>query len=232
LDRPVIAQTNLQLLAQMQAQGYDESALLLAHQAYLYTTVSANGLYRGSGKPFVCHLVGVASIVSHCAASPMLISAALLHASYQERVYRDLPGGLNACRLDIEKRFGGECDRLVQGYQQLERDESNRASRRTPPEIPLDPQIELLALADQLEDLVDCGPALHGLVSDGPDIRGSAAWRLLRAEGSVPGYAERARVSGHAWLAEAFENWLARNRRCAFPHAIRTGATTSVSSFG
>lgn len=222
----MIAQTNPQLLLQLQRQAYPDSALVAVQRAYLLALGLADGLYRGCGKPFVCHLVGTASIVAHCGAPVSVIVAALLHASYQPRVIRDAPGGLSACRERIAAVFGPACEKLVYGYQFKDEsapdavdDAADRAS------------VTLLHLADGLEDLIDCAPMLHGTEFDGADVRGSAGWRLAQAAQTVPAAALRARALGYAWLAQQLEQWLARNQQCRLPTAVRTGALTSVSSF-
>lgn len=216
-----IAQTHLQLLQQLHELGYPDSALLIVQRAYLLAVGHADGLYRGSGKPFVCHLVGTASIVAHCAEPVTTIAAALLHASYQERVIRDAPGGLAACRERIADEFGASCEELVHAYQ--------LATAPSSEDAPADVRVELLHLADDLEDLIDCAPMLHGGEGDNAEVRGSAAWRLQRAENTVPAAARRARELGHDWLAQQLEYWLARNQQCRLPTSVRTGALSSYS---
>jgi hypothetical protein len=58
------AQTNLQLFHQLRNAGYDEADLVCIHQAYQLACQVFTGFFRGSGKPFIAHLVGTASILA------------------------------------------------------------------------------------------------------------------------------------------------------------------------
>ena len=76
------AQTNLQLYAQLFAAGFEESDVVSVKTAYDFSTELFSTMLRPSGKPFICHTVGVASILATEGASLELIRAALVHAAY------------------------------------------------------------------------------------------------------------------------------------------------------
>ena len=58
------AQTNLQLLSQMQDAGYAAAEVDRVRAAYAAVLPLFAAHFRGSGKPFLAHLVGTASILA------------------------------------------------------------------------------------------------------------------------------------------------------------------------
>ena len=57
------AQTNIQLFDQLQHEGYTEDELNVIRDTYALATRLFTGLFRPSGKTFVAHAVGIASIL-------------------------------------------------------------------------------------------------------------------------------------------------------------------------
>ena len=76
------AQTNLQLYAQMLRAAYPETDVDRVRAAYEFALPLFAGAYRGSGKPFIAHLVGTASILVSIRARMPVVVAGLLHAVY------------------------------------------------------------------------------------------------------------------------------------------------------
>ena len=76
------AQTNLQLYRQLAERGYPTSEIASVARAYELGLRLFPGTYRGSGKPFLAHLVGTASILSTLQARMPVIAAGLLHSVY------------------------------------------------------------------------------------------------------------------------------------------------------
>jgi (p)ppGpp synthase/HD superfamily hydrolase len=58
------AQTNVQLFTQLRSEGYPETERELARDAYEFSIRLFTGLYLPSGKAFIDHLVGTASILA------------------------------------------------------------------------------------------------------------------------------------------------------------------------
>jgi (p)ppGpp synthase/HD superfamily hydrolase len=74
------AQTNIQLYRQLDAEGYAAADVETVARAHEVALRLFPGIYRGSGKPFIAHLVGTASVlVSLRARNPVVITG-LLHA--------------------------------------------------------------------------------------------------------------------------------------------------------
>ena len=83
VDIRSIAQTNIALYRQMHELGYSDDGLALIRRSYSLAAKLFTSQYRATEKPFVCHLVGTASIMAQLKASPVLVSVGLLHAAYQ-----------------------------------------------------------------------------------------------------------------------------------------------------
>ena len=111
------AQTNLQLYNQMIAAGYPESALLMIKQGYSLALRLFAARCRGNEKPFICHLVGTASILVACDAEPIIVAAGLLHAAYSQGDFAD--GGKKLSRHNrqrVAEAVGNEVETLVAEY--------------------------------------------------------------------------------------------------------------------
>ncbi|NJP21002.1 MAG: hypothetical protein HC763_20665 [Hydrococcus sp. CRU_1_1] len=80
----VYAQTNIQLFNQLRDRGYSNAELQEIFNAYQLTIELFTGQFRASGKTFIAHLVGTASILTHLRVSSKLIAAGLLHAAYSQ----------------------------------------------------------------------------------------------------------------------------------------------------
>lgn len=215
----MIAQTHLQLLAQLREAGYPDAARASAAHAYAHAARAAQGLHRGSGKPFVCHLVGTASIVVRCGARIDLVLAALLHALPQMRV-----GGGRYDATELRRCFGEEVLDLVEHYDRVA---ASVAGEVAQPNATDDVDIELLLLADELEDLLDCGASAHGDARTHAEARGGAEWRLARAERLLDARVARAYALGQSWLALAFVDWTRANLDAGLHANERYGSLTS-----
>lgn len=173
---PPVAQTPPQLYCQLAAAGFDRAELRRLRDASLLAVGKTNGLVRGSGKPFSCHLVGVASLVAECVpGDAVLVVAALLHALYQPRVAA--PGDSGDPRAEMVEAFGPEVDELVHAYQSLGPLTAEQGLLGATV-APLERRARILHLADQLEDGLDGGPWWHGGEQDRGDERGCARQRV------------------------------------------------------
>ena len=81
---PPLAQTNLALYRQLHDLGYAASDLVYIRDCYELAATLFIGLLRGSGKPFLAHLVGTASALAAMKTPVAVIAAGLLHASYDQ----------------------------------------------------------------------------------------------------------------------------------------------------
>jgi len=150
------AQTNLRLYEELREAGRPADELLAARRAYDLAARLFAGQYRATGKPFVAHLVGVASIVARLGERQAVVVAALLHAAYDQGVF---PGWRRAVtdakRAAVRAVAGDEAESLVLRYHRHEDG---------------DRDVAVLEVANQLEDLVD----LAGVYCKKPYAEGAA----------------------------------------------------------
>lgn len=114
------AQTNLQLYAQLRAAGYAEADLARVCDAYGHAAALFSGQYRASGKTFLAHLVGTASVAASVRARVEVVVAALLHAAYEAGDFGVPERGPTAeKRRMLQARVGPEVEELVARYAAL-----------------------------------------------------------------------------------------------------------------
>ena len=114
------------------------------------------GLYRPSGKPFIDHVVGTASILGSLHAPAKLVAGGLAHAAYNHGDFGGWKKGMStAKREQVGDAVGKEVEEYIARYTRL------RWNRRTIPAIydefqtfgPIDRDVLLMRLANELEDL-------------------------------------------------------------------------------
>ena len=69
------AQTNIQLYNQLAELGYTAEDVRRVHRGYGLAMQLFTGSYRGSGRPFLSHLVGTASVLASVRAPISTISS-------------------------------------------------------------------------------------------------------------------------------------------------------------
>lgn len=220
------AQTNLELYAQFIARGSDGPRRRRLADAYHLALQQVFPMARGSGKPFIAHLVGTASLVLASGGPDDWVIAALMHALYQRRVR--FSGGLSPekRRPVIAALFGPDVDDLIHRYTAFE----DRDLAGIPAQVlTSDADVVTLRLADELEDLSGNALALHGASESGqPKVRGSYAWRRDAKTNQSDTLLETARVLGLPGIARGLAHWLDFS---AVPHEMsdfRTGWLSSV----
>jgi (p)ppGpp synthase/HD superfamily hydrolase len=154
------AQTIVQLLTQLCNNGYSKADLELVTSAYRLAAELFTGLYRPSGKTFISHLAGTASILCELHVSGELIATGLLHAAYEHGDFCTLMKGISpGKRSRLHRELGGEVENYVARYTALRWTETTIASIyekfRTFDQIERD--VLLVRLANELDDLSDLG---------------------------------------------------------------------------
>src|SRR5258706_2494515 len=89
-------QTNLQLYRHLAEVGYAAADIASAGRAYELALELFPGTYRGSGKPFLAHLVGTAGIVAGPRTRAALIATGVLHPADCPREVRKRWPGISA----------------------------------------------------------------------------------------------------------------------------------------
>jgi hypothetical protein len=108
------AQTNLQLYNQLVASSWSAEDLGRVRAAYEFADRMFVGVRRASGKPFIAHLVGTASVVADVDGRPDVVLAALLHSVYTgggSEISRKAPG-----RSTIRRVAGTATEALIYEY--------------------------------------------------------------------------------------------------------------------
>lgn len=191
-----IARNHVQLYNQLQGQGRPSRDLLLVRQAYELSAQLYSGAYQADGKPFVLHVVAVASTVALLCLPSEFVAAALLH-----NVYTNADFGDGRKRRKSRQRralvcaaVGEEVEGLIGRFAEL------RVDRRlddllaaSPTVTARDRHLITMDLADLLEKYLDGGLLYFG---DSEWVSGFATRRL-------PDLVALAESLGHPVLGEA-----------------------------
>lgn len=155
------AQTNIQLLNQLRCDGYSNTELESIYSAYKLVMRLFTGSFRASGKTFIAHLVGTASILGHLHVCAKVIAAGLLHAAYAQGDFGGIgkQGISETKRKQVSHLVGKEIEEYIAKYTAFSWNE------RTIPEIyqqldelgPSDRDVLLIRLANELEEYLDLG---------------------------------------------------------------------------
>jgi RelA/SpoT family (p)ppGpp synthetase len=131
--------------------------ILLIREAYTFSNESHQGQVRKSGEPYINHPLSVASILAEMKMDAVSIAAAILHD-----VVEDTAAGKD----DIQKRFGSEIAKIVDGVSKIDKNikfiSRNEAQAENFSKMMLamsnDLRVILVKLADRLHNMrtLDC----------------------------------------------------------------------------
>jgi (p)ppGpp synthase/HD superfamily hydrolase len=155
---PQVAQTNLQLYAQLLQQQWSADDMLLVQSAYEQAARRFAGLLRASGKCFIAHLVGTASITAHAGGSVLATRVALLHAwrTHGLRLFgRRVPRIKGRFPADMEPALASGIRRYELFHQRYRRQVPSSAEVAGMQGA--DREALLVHLANELEEFVDFG---------------------------------------------------------------------------
>jgi hypothetical protein len=217
---PPVPQTVPQLYRQLLAHGHDDATLHRVAVAAAEIVHATALMFRGSLKPFSAHLVGVAGLVAEADEPADVIVAALLHASYQDRVLG--AESLAAAQARIAATHGTAVEALVSAYHAVE------AGADLPADDPRARAVAILHLCDEIEDALDLGGWLHGRPGDDGTERGSGGFRLRRLA-SYAGWVATPRFDDAGQLRQRYAEVLADALGGAVPTVLRTGRYTSYA---
>lgn len=155
------AQTNIQLFNQLQSEGYSNNDLVCVLNSYELAMELFTGLFRPSGKTFIDHSIGTASILVSLHVPVNIVVAGLLHAAY---VHGDF-GSVSIRSISDDKRkqvihaIGEQVEEYVAEYTTF------RWNSQTIPTIcvrlnaltPIERDVVLMRLANELEDNLNLG---------------------------------------------------------------------------
>jgi len=154
----------------MEARSYPLMSLNLERALRWATLCHADQVRRGSGIPYVQHVMGVALILDRLGFPEDVVIAGLLH---------DIVEDTDASLADVEDRFGAEVARTVGYCSEIKRDADGR------PRPWIDRKrdhLAVLAGAPVSARAVALADKLHNLRSIECDLRdGLAVWSLFHA---------------------------------------------------
>ena len=152
------AQTNIQLYNQLRAAGHRGSDLELIRRAYDMAVQTLEGRTHRSGKPLICHVVGVASILAMCSAAPPVLAAGLVHPV--KAMDGEEAGSIFEELLPlIREALGKPVGLLVERYAELDWNAKTIPDihRRLDEYSQLGAELLLIRLAKELDNHLDIG---------------------------------------------------------------------------
>lgn len=163
------AQTNLQLYQDLLGADYGREQVQSVHLAYHLALPLFAGQIRPEGRPFVCHLVGVASILAMLRAAPATVMAGLLHSAFTHGDFGNGMGEFSTrSREAVRRVVGPDVEGLVAAYARQRFDAASvRQWAADAPSMEADlRQIVVIRLANALEDALDGGLELSAKGAD------------------------------------------------------------------
>jgi hypothetical protein len=154
------AQTNVQLFNQLRSEGYSKKERQSVLAAYEFAMRLFTGLFLPSGKPFIDHLVGTASVLASLHMPVEVVTAGLIHAAY---LHGDFGGAVDGMSEDKRKQVrdavGAAVEDYVARYDALlwSPDRMLLVRDRVDDLGPVDRNVVLMRLANELEHHLDFG---------------------------------------------------------------------------
>jgi (p)ppGpp synthase/HD superfamily hydrolase len=154
------AQTNVQLFNQLRSEGYSKKDRERVREAYEFAMRLFTGLFLPSGKTFIDHLVGTASILASLHVPIEVVIASLIHAAYLHGDFGGARKGISEVkRKQVRDAVGEEVEGYVARYDRTPLNwETIAMLRDTLAELsPIDRNVLLMCLANELEHNLDLG---------------------------------------------------------------------------
>jgi (p)ppGpp synthase/HD superfamily hydrolase len=156
----MFAQTNVQLFNQLVHAACPPDDMVLIRRAHDLAIRIFAGLYRPSGKSFMDHVVGTASIIHQARGKPVLTAAGLLHSAHSEGDF-GFPGRLSMRFRNhrITNAVGDEVAAYVRMYDELAREprDADRLLEQVDGMSQAWRDIAALRVANEIEDHLNGG---------------------------------------------------------------------------
>ena len=152
------AQTNIQLFNQLRSEGYSQDERQLVCETYEFAMTLFSGLFLPSGKAFVDHVVGTASLLASLHVPIDLVAAGLIHAAYLQGDFGDVHQGITHKRRQaVRNAVGARVEDYVARYYRLAWNSAtiSNASLTLENWDPVDRDVLLIRLTNELEHHLD-----------------------------------------------------------------------------
>jgi gluconolactonase len=152
------AQTNAQLYNQVRGAGYSVADLSLIRDAYELAIVLFTGRFQPSGKSFIAHAVGTASILASLKLPAPVVAAGLLHNVFENGDFGDGRRGITRGRHDkIAGTLGSEVAEYLARFPSLFwNSRTGRLARNDLNGLTtVDRHVLLILISEHLEHLLD-----------------------------------------------------------------------------
>jgi hypothetical protein len=206
------AQTHLQLDRQL-ARGVPDADRVRVARVYQAATRLFTGQFRASGRPFLAHLVGTASILAEHGATPDLVVAGLVHAVYDRGQFGTRRRGATPRKRALIRAFAGDAaESIVLAYASVHAAtwEGVDAATRLAELTPVQRQAAWITAANELEESLDLGLLVEAPARAAVGLRGLEVALAL------------ARALGAAGLAQEIRDGLEATRRASVPAPLRS----------
>ena len=165
------AQTNVALLQQCAALGWSSDDLRALGRSYDFALRLFAARFRGGGRPFVCHLVGTASIAASAGASRECVLGGLLHAAYQQGDFGTLRWRLSAHHRNAVRQVAGDAvEQIVFLYETATWD-PRRPTDELSATDPLRRDVLLLRVANAIDDALEAFAGSKGIEYHARELR-------------------------------------------------------------
>ena len=199
------AQTCVQLYRQLLDRDGDDVDLVRLREACTLAADLHSARFRPSGRPFLCHVVGTASILAGTGAHTDVTLAGLLHGVYDQGDFGDGTRGIaDWKRALVREAVGSEVEERIAAFCELEWCEDDWQRKRALADglDALGRDALLIRLANELEELLDLEI----------QFRRNASERLAELDTALDVESALARAIGQPQLAAEL---VAAGRRCA-----------------
>ncbi|MGE5215796.1 MAG: DUF6817 domain-containing protein [Chloroflexota bacterium] len=216
------AQTNIQLINQLWSGGYSAGEIESVNTSYEVAMRLFTGLFRASGKTFIAHLVGTASILGSNRVSSNIVAAGMLHAAYSSGDFGDGKGGItDAKRTWLQAIVGNEIEAYLAGYTKLIWNEQTPAAILEGMDVmgALDREVLLIRLANELEECLDLGILYCGAEKQ----------RLARSDGVGALMIQMAKLLGFDALAIQLDEAFREAAGAEIPPSLRKSSGRNIS---
>jgi len=214
------SQTHLQLYRQLQEDSYGQEDLVFVDRAYQMAMRLFAGHYRPNNKPFLVHLVGVASILANAGQPATMIAAGLLHSAYPLGLGKQGTQVDRKYRKQITDSLGAQVEQLIYAYANRRWSVSDFRDREEDVQaLTIEGrQLQLIKLADLHEEFLDAG---H-LYQPGKKL----LWDQETNDSYLQDIATRIERLGYVSWAREFQRAADSNQKNP-PDAIRGNACSS-----